>query len=103
LIEDLEATGRTLSEISALLGFASSFRVLLHYKRGVQPLYHRGEPLIDLWCQVLEKQRTEVPKIPVRVPYRVPYSVRQRQEAAEVLVSVFPPVVVKRKVKREAA
>lgn len=96
MIATLEATF-TLAQISSALGFASSYRVIQHYKRGSQPLYYRGERLIALWCATLDKTRADVPEVPVRKPYRVPQGIRKAEPT--IVVPVFPvqpPTIIKR-------
>lgn len=83
MISDLEGKGHNSSTICKAMGFGTSESIIRHYKRGVQPMYHRGEPLIAFWCQEMVKQLSEVPRIPVRKPYRVPSSVRAKQSKIE--------------------
>lgn len=83
MISDLEGKGHNSSTICQAMGFGTSESIIRHYKRGVQPMYHRGEPLIAFWCQEMVKQLSEVPRIPVRKPYRVPSSVRAKQSKIE--------------------
>jgi hypothetical protein len=89
LIGQLGDHNMTLEAISKAVGFFITARMLAYYKAGKQPLYHRGEPLIDLWCLTLGKTREDLPRLPVRFPYRVPYAVRQRAATALPL-SLFP-------------
>lgn len=83
MIADLEAMGHTCAVICAAMGFGTNDSIIRHYKRGSQPMYHRGEPLIAFWCQEMGKQIADVPRSPVRKPYRVPNSVKAQVRLAE--------------------
>jgi hypothetical protein len=86
MIADLEAKGHTSVTICAAMGFGTNDSIIRHYKRGCQPMYHRGEPLVAFWCQEMGKQLADVPRVHVRKPYRVPSSVlsqQRREQKAE--------------------
>lgn len=104
MIEDLERKGHTRATICAAMGFGNSDSIITHYKRGVQPLYHRGEPLAAFWCREMGKQAADIPRIAVRRPYRVPSAARAKQSTVAdataslqaFIASVQPPAKKRR-------
>ena len=63
LISDLIDDGLSQREIGLRMGVELTGRMIGHYARGVQPVHFRGEALIDLWCEQLEKKRCELPTL----------------------------------------
>lgn len=50
IIAAIIATGMTESDISRAPGVGVSIKAIRYLAGGVQPLYHRGSALVDLWC-----------------------------------------------------
>lgn len=59
LVTDLQYAGVSMREAARRIGVAEG--QLRNLRKGGEPLYPRGDALIELWCEVLAKSRTDLP------------------------------------------
>lgn len=69
LVWDLIQHGQTLTSVAQTAGIPRTS--LNDYMRGGQPMHWRGERMIDLWCVVCSKPRSELPMVQLSVMPRV--------------------------------
>lgn len=101
LIDDLLSDGVTQREIAKAMGVDVNDRMLRHYRAGVQPIFHRGTAIVDLWCRTRGKTAADIVMVPFVRGHRVPNNreVSQAPRLAGDLPS-FPPITAKPAVKR---
>ncbi|HEX7639836.1 MAG TPA: hypothetical protein VF457_15675 [Burkholderiaceae bacterium] len=61
VIADIVATGLTESDVAQRAEVSN--KAIRYLARGVQPLFHRGDALVELWCAVTRKARAELPLV----------------------------------------
>ena len=62
IIADLQAAGLTSGDIAREIGMSMvTDRMIRQYAAGVQPLYHRGDRLLNFWMVRLERKAADVP------------------------------------------
>lgn len=61
IITDLERAGYRHVDMAAAVGAGKS--TVVGWKNGSQPAFDEGDSLINLWCCVTAKQRSDVPKV----------------------------------------
>ncbi len=71
VITDLIYAGISMREISRRVDATMCEKLLRHYRAGGQPNYVRGEALVKLWCDVLNKGHHELPRQPWYPPTRL--------------------------------
>lgn len=59
IISDITRSGIPLQEIARELDVSKS--AVIGWKQGAAPTHHTGEALIDFWCMVTQRARSEVP------------------------------------------
>lgn len=93
LFDDLLGAGLNQEAIGAAMGVDLTDRMLRHYRAGVQPAFHRGDAVVELWCKRCKKKRGDLPMLPVVRGHRVPTNreVSQAPRLAGNLPS-FPPI-----------
>lgn len=93
MIEDLISAGVSQADIGKAMGVDLTDRMLRHYRAGVQPAFHRGDAVVELWCKTAKKRRSDVPMVPFTRGHRVPTNreVSQAPRLAGNLPS-FPPI-----------
>lgn len=111
MIEDLISAGVSQADIGKAMGVDLTDRMLRHYRAGVQPAFHRGDAVVELWCKTRKKKRDDVPMIPITRGHRVS-SNREPSTGPKVTGTLpsFPPVnsvavkrAAQRRPKREPA
>jgi hypothetical protein len=66
LIDDLVGTGLSQRGIADAMGLTQMTESILRsYREGVQPMWWRGDGLVRLWCDVMKRERSDIPMIPV--------------------------------------
>lgn len=71
--------GMQWTQIARAMGLSMLTESMLRsYRAGVQPMYWRGDAIVELWCQKLGKTRKELPMAPVTRGHRM-----QRSRANE--------------------
>ncbi|MCS3401395.1 hypothetical protein NYE92_01360 [Pantoea sp. B566] len=60
LLTDISRHGYSLQDIAEELDVVAS--TLIGWKKGASPRHHTGEALIELWCRVTGKSRSQLPK-----------------------------------------
>lgn len=63
IIAAIIATGMSEGDIARAPGVCVSIKAVRYLASGVQPLYHRGNALVDLWCVRTGLGRDELPLI----------------------------------------
>lgn len=71
VIAQIVDTGMTELEISRQADVALSLKAVRYLATGVQPLYHRGDALVRIWCERTGRPRDEVPTAPVLRGHRM--------------------------------
>jgi hypothetical protein len=66
---DLARIGISMPEIERRTGISSS--ALYGYREGSHPQHWRGEMLIDMWCDVMDKPRASLPMVSIVLAPRV--------------------------------
>ena len=61
MIAQMCERGLTYSDIGKATSSMLTHRMVRHYATGVQPLYWRGEQMIELWCATLKLKRENLP------------------------------------------
>jgi hypothetical protein len=103
VIQQIVASGMTEHDISKQPGVALSLKAVRYLATGVQPLFHRGEALVVLWCLRTGKARGEIPLAPVLRGHRM---ARQRADLSpkimntQLLMEAIKPPVQKRRTSR---
>ena len=59
VINDITRSGIPLQEIARELDVSKS--AIIGWKQGAAPNHHTGEALIDFWCYVTQRPRSELP------------------------------------------
>lgn len=59
VLTDLTRAGCSLQQIADELDISKS--TLLGWKQGASPRHHSGEALIELWCRIKERDRSDLP------------------------------------------
>lgn len=62
VIQQIVATGMTELEISQQPGVDVSLKAVRYLSQGRQPIFHRGDALVVIWCQRTGKTREEIPR-----------------------------------------
>ncbi len=73
IIAGLVAAGMTAIEIGKHPSVGLSLRAVVYLQnrdRGQQPMYHRGEGILQLWCERTGQPRNEVPMCDVTRGHR---------------------------------
>lgn len=71
IITDLIYAGVPMKEIARRLDLGMSGQLLRHYRAGGQPLYVRGEALIQFWADQMGKSVLDLPRKPFVRGHRV--------------------------------
>jgi hypothetical protein len=71
IISDLIYVGIPMKELSRQVDAQMSEALIRHYRSGGQPTYVRGEALIRMWCNTLNKEPNDVPRQPWYPPNRI--------------------------------
>lgn len=71
VIEQIKATGLSEHEIAQARGVSLSVKAVRYLATGVQPLFHRGDALVGLWCERTGSSREQVPMAPVHRGHRM--------------------------------
>jgi hypothetical protein len=59
VIANIVATGLTEADVASRAEVSN--KAIRYLARGVQPLFHRGNALVDLWCECTGRSRDELP------------------------------------------
>jgi hypothetical protein len=108
VIEQIVATGMTELEISKQPGVALSLKAVRYLATGVQPLFHRGDALVRIWCDRTGNPREAIPLAPVLRGHRMARAtvdLSPKMANAQLLMeAIKPPVqrVAKQGAKRKA-
>lgn len=71
VIQQIVATGLTELEISKQPGVSLSLKAVRYLATGVQPLFHRGDALVRIWCERTGQARELIPTAPVLRGHRM--------------------------------
>ncbi|MEY2875249.1 MAG: hypothetical protein RLZZ373_2620 [Pseudomonadota bacterium] len=61
MIEQMCDRGLSYNDIGLATQSVLTVRMVRHYASGVQPLHWRGEQMIALWCETLQRSRADLP------------------------------------------
>lgn len=96
IITAIIATGMTESDISRSPGIGVSIKAIRYLASGVQPLYHRGNALVDLWCVRTGLAREALPLIDLVRGHRkargAPDLSPKMMNAQALMEAIKPPV-----------
>jgi hypothetical protein len=71
VVSDLIYVGIPMKEIARTIDVQMSEALIRHYRSGGQPTYVRGEALIRMWCDKLDKTAQDLPRVPWYPPNRL--------------------------------
>lgn len=90
MLEHINGSGMSDDQIRRELGGVLTKRMVGKYRGGVQPLYYRGNLMLDLWCRVTGKAPDLAPLAEVVRGHRVDRRLVKTGPAMESLAQ-WPP------------